>query len=178
MTNLERIRSMSAEEMADVLEKNADQMSKICMQTAGSGDCPYLGENDEVPDGACRKCLLKWLNSKAKTNNANPWEKLGIKSPELLAALEAFEEVRKKLRKPFTDKGRALAYRRLTRLSQDEEIQIAIVNQSVERSWQGFFALKTEMVCSDKKSHFMNYNQRRYTPDQPKRMGNNLLEDI
>ena len=66
MTNLERIRSMTAEEVAEIIEKNEDYISKICIQTAGSGDCPYLDKNDNVPDGACKRCFINWLNSEAK----------------------------------------------------------------------------------------------------------------
>ena len=175
MTNIENIRNMNAAEMAKVICTKEEVCSEICAKICDYAEtCPF----DPITYEKCVKCIEKWLNSRAEGGKENPWEKLGVKSPELLAALEAFEEVRKKLRKPFTDKGRALAYKKLTQLSQDEETQIAIVNKSVERSWQGFFALETETACSDKKSHFMNYNQRRYTPDQLKRMGNNLLEDI
>lgn len=41
-------------------------MDKVCMQITGSGECPHLDENDNVPDGACKKCFIDWLNSEAK----------------------------------------------------------------------------------------------------------------
>ena len=66
MTNLEKLRSMTAEEIATIIEKNEDYMDKVCMQITGSGERPHLDENDNVPDGACKKCFIDWLNSEAK----------------------------------------------------------------------------------------------------------------
>ena len=66
MTNLEKLRSMTAEEIATIIEKNEYYMDKVCMQITGSGECPHLDENDNVPDGVCKQCFINWLNSEAK----------------------------------------------------------------------------------------------------------------
>lgn len=84
---------------------------------------------------------------KTKNNNNPPtplkgeWD--GV-SPELHESLVAFEEMRKKIKKPLTDKARQLALSTLHKLSDDEQTQIAIVNQSVLHGWQSFYALKEE----------------------------------
>lgn len=65
-------------------------------------------------------------------------------SPELHEALTAFEEMRKKIRKPLTERAKQLALSTLRKLSTDEQTQIAIVNQSVLHGWQTFYALKEE----------------------------------
>lgn len=85
---------------------------------------------------------------KTKKNNNNPstplpgaWD--GVSS-ELHDALIAFEEMRKKIRKPLTERAKQLALSNLRKLSADEETQIAIVNQSVLNGWQAFYALKEE----------------------------------
>ena len=84
---------------------------------------------------------------KTKNNNKPPtplpgaWDGL---SPELHRALLAFEEMRKKIRKPLTERAKQLALSNLRKLSTDEETQIAIVNQSVLNGWQAFYALKEE----------------------------------
>ena len=65
-------------------------------------------------------------------------------SPSLHEALTAFEEMRKKIRKPLTERAKQLALSNLRKLSTDEETQIAIVNQSVLNGWQAFYALKEE----------------------------------
>ena len=60
---------------------------------------------------------------------------------DLRAALDAFVEMRKAL-KGFTVRALELALKKLDELAQDEQTKTAIVNQSVERSWKGFFPLK------------------------------------
>ena len=85
---------------------------------------------------------------KTKKNNNTPptplpgaWD--GVSS-ELHDALIAFEEMRKKLRRPLTERAKQLALSNLRKLSMDEQTQIAIVNQSVLHGWQSFYALKDE----------------------------------
>ena len=65
-------------------------------------------------------------------------------SPALDDALRGFEEMRKKLRKPLTDRAKRLTLGKLEKLAPgNEEMQIAILDQSVENSWQGVYPLKT-----------------------------------
>ena len=60
-------------------------------------------------------------------------------------AMEAFAKHRKALRKPLTEEARRLTLRELEKLAPgDEAEQIAIINQSIQRGWQGVFALKEE----------------------------------
>lgn len=93
---------------------------------------------------------------KTKKNNNNPstplpgaWD--GVSS-ELHDALIAFEEMRKKIRKPLTERAKQLALSNLRKLSADEETQIAIVNQSVLNGWQAFYALKQEETPTVRKA--------------------------
>jgi len=61
------------------------------------------------------------------------------------AAMLEFEKMRKKIRKPLTEAAKALTLRELEKLAPgDEAKQIAILNQSIQRSWQGVFPLKDE----------------------------------
>jgi len=178
LTNLEQIRALPASKLAQVIY-NGELAQTICMLQFGE-HCNYWIYKNDVPPEKCINCIEKWLNSEAKKEKKmSPWAKLGIESPELLEALDAFEEVRKKLRKPFTDRGRALAYKKLLKLSSDIEMQIAIVEQSVERSWQGFFELKSagSSAGSEKKNYFMNHPQRRYSKEELNNMGVDLLAE-
>lgn len=53
--------------------------------------------------------------------------------------------MRKKLRKPLTDRAKKLTLGKLEKLAPgNEEMQVAILDQSVERGWQGVFPLKTD----------------------------------
>ena len=61
------------------------------------------------------------------------------------AALNDFAEMRKKMRKPLTDRALALTLSELEKLAPgDDDKKIAILNQSIQRGWQGVFPLKDE----------------------------------
>ena len=61
---------------------------------------------------------------------------------DLLAALQGFEEMRIKIKKPMTDRAKTLLLGELQKLSANRDEQIEILNQSVTRCWQGVFPLK------------------------------------
>jgi len=69
-----------------------------------------------------------------------------------LTTIEDFKTMRKKIKKPMTEKAEELLIKALHRLSDKEEEQIAILNQSIMNSWQGVFPLKE------------NYNVRNNKP--------------
>ena len=67
------------------------------------------------------------------------------------AALNDFAEMRKKIRKPLTDRALALTLSELEKLAPgDDEKKIAILNQSIQRGWQGVFPLKDEPEATKK----------------------------
>ena len=67
------------------------------------------------------------------------------------AALKDFAEMRKKMRKPLTDRALALTLSELEKLAPgDDEKKIAILNQSIQRGWQGVFPLKEETKAPKK----------------------------
>jgi hypothetical protein len=56
-----------------------------------------------------------------------------------------FADMRKKIKKPLTDKARELTLAELEKLAPgDEAMQVAILDQSIQRCWQGVFPLKSE----------------------------------
>ena len=70
------------------------------------------------------------------------------------AALNDFAEMRKKIRKPLTDRALALTLSELEKLAPgDDEKKIAILNQSIQRGWQGVFPLKDEPEAPKKTAH-------------------------
>lgn len=70
-------------------------------------------------------------------------------SPEFAEALEAYEEMRKKIRKPLTVKAKQMVLKKLESMAPDEETQIAILNQSTMNSWQGIFPLQDQRRKGD-----------------------------
>lgn len=59
--------------------------------------------------------------------------------------VDAYIEMRKKIKKPITDEGLKLMYSHLEKLAPNNiETQIKILEQSIFNSWQGLFPLKPE----------------------------------
>ncbi len=59
-----------------------------------------------------------------------------------------FEASRKALHKPLTLRAKELIIKKLEKLAPgNESLQIAILDQSVERGWQGVFPLKQDSQC-------------------------------
>lgn len=74
---------------------------------------------------------------------ASLFKKFSGTNQELLSALKEWQEMRKKGKKPLTEKAAELNLKDLQQLSGgDEQMMVAIVSQSIKRGWQGFYALK------------------------------------
>ncbi len=78
--------------------------------------------------------------TKAKTNTETKIDKTPLD-----AAMDDFAEFRKGIRKPLTDKARELTLSELEKLAPGNDAKkIAILNQSIQRGWQGVFPLKSD----------------------------------
>ena len=53
-------------------------------------------------------------------------------------------KMRDKIKKPMTDRALQLLLNKLKGLSQDEEIEIKILENSIENCWQGIFPLRED----------------------------------
>lgn len=62
---------------------------------------------------------------------------------ELYEALQAFGEMRRKIRKPLTGRAEALLLEKLKSLASGPEEQIAILNQSTIHCWQDLYPLRS-----------------------------------
>lgn len=62
----------------------------------------------------------------------------------LLSALRDFAEMRKAIKKPLTNRAGELILSKLEKMAETDEEKIAILNQSIENSWQGVFPLKNQ----------------------------------
>lgn len=79
----------------------------------------------------------------------NEKEKGFFKKEKFKTTWADYEAMRKKLRKPMTDRAMELALSKLEKLSNgDVDIAIAILEQSILNSWQGIFPLREEMKTS------------------------------
>ena len=87
----------------------------------------------------------KKLSTKRQITHQEKKDPFAVASPKLCEALRGFEASRKALHKPLTLRAKELIVKKLEKLAPGhEEMQIAILDQSVERGWQGVFPLKPE----------------------------------
>lgn len=71
------------------------------------------------------------------------FEKFSGDNQELLSALKEWQDMRKKMKKPLTERAAELNLNDLQKLSEgDERLMVSIVLQSIKRGWQGFYASK------------------------------------
>jgi hypothetical protein len=71
------------------------------------------------------------------------FEKFSGDNQELLSALKEWQEMRKRMKKPLTERAAELNLKDLQKLSGgDERLMVSIVLQSIKRGWQGFYTLK------------------------------------
>lgn len=129
---------------------NIDREREFAEKQAKNGSLggrPKTQKNPEKPKPTQKSQKDKDKDKDKEYNNPPTIPPEGIwddVSPSLHEALTAFEEMRKKIRKPLTERAKQLALSNLRKLSTDEQTQIAIVNQSVLHGWQAFYALKEE----------------------------------
>ena len=65
-----------------------------------------------------------------------------VENTSLREALADFADMRKKIRKPLTERAKVLALKKLQSLSSDVSEQVKIVEQSILNGWQSFYELK------------------------------------
>ena len=87
------------------------------------------------------------LRSEIETKSNYKSNSKTIKAPAAASALdvamENFSDMRKKIKKPLTEKARELTLSELEKLAPgDETAKVAILEQSIQRCWQGVFPLK------------------------------------
>ena len=79
---------------------------------------------------------------------------------EFMEALKAFKEMRKKIKKPLTERAEKMLMTELNNLSSDPHIQAKILDQSTFYSWQGVYALKNKKEKTSEeryKQEWLNY---------------------
>ena len=83
-----------------------------------------------------------------KENKAAPFSGY-TKNQELIAALNDFVEMRKKIKAPMTDRAIEKLLKKLDGMASDDETKIAIIDQSTMNSWKGVFPLKSSFECNN-----------------------------
>ena len=96
---------------------------------------PLVTLTSDIPQGEVSKATKK---PETVTQVLDGWEA----APEVKSVMREFIAMRQRMRKPMTAYAVKLAIKKLGDLSGGDTGQMeAIINQSIERGWQGFFAL-------------------------------------
>lgn len=93
----------------------------------------------------------------------------GFSNSDLINAFKDFIEMRKKIKKPMTERAVVLAIKSLKSLSNDEREQLEIINQSILHSWQGFYALKSSGTISNETNDYKD-DHRLISEEEKKEM--------
>ena len=89
-----------------------------------------------------RKQIALIKESKESKESKYIKEKFKKEKSQLDLAMEDFEEMRKSLKKPLTEKAKHLVLKKLQDLApDDEDTKVAILNQSIEHSWLSVYTL-------------------------------------
>lgn len=87
----------------------------------------------------------------------------------LIESILEFIKMRERIKKPITDKGLKILLNKLKDLSQDEEIQIKILENSIEHCWQGLYPLKEEKYIYGRTSKNIKSGERKFNIKIPER---------
>lgn len=104
------------------------------------------------------KDIDKDISKKEKNKKRKTFEEILNEnnfSEELRNTIKDFIDMRKTIKKPMTSKALELLLKNLERLTNLEEEKIAILNQSIEHSWQTVYPLKTANA-NNVKEEFLN----------------------
>lgn len=98
----------------------------------------YQTDNKQITSDSTSQLttLKEYKNTRNKEIN-NYSQKFG-------EAMGFYREHRKKLKRPLTEHAEALVVKKLKEMADDEDTQIAILNQSIAEGWQGIFPLKNQ----------------------------------
>lgn len=129
--------------------------------------------NDEISTNkitnnqhATQQTNNKQPNNTIRNKNNKNKEIIYIKgSNEFIEAFNDFKEMRKKIRKPLTQRAEQMIINRLNQLSNDEETQIEILNQSILNGWQNVYPLKNkreDIVTTYDTSKNPKYDESRF----------------
>jgi hypothetical protein len=101
-----------------------------------------------VIDGVKAGELIRTEQTRKEKNRIPPLPPKGkslvenyTSNQELLSALKEFGKMRKSIKKPMQETAWKRALSKLDTLASDDETKLAIVNQSIDHCWQGFFPL-------------------------------------
>ena len=122
---------------------------------------PNILDNNTLDNNTVSK---KERKSKSKSYDEQIAEYTG--NEELQDALKAFIQMRSFIKSPVTEHGLKLLLNKLTKISRNDAEKIAIVNNSIENNWKGFYGLKKESSYQKSVQPEKKYDQNGYESEE------------
>ena len=97
------------------------------------------------------------VSAKSKKDEIQANIKNYTDNEELQDALREFVKMRKAIKHPLTDRALTLSLNKLDKLGKDDKEKVAIVNQSIERGWKGFFPIGETQTQPDSSTDIDEY---------------------
>lgn len=132
-------------------------------------------ENEELNHLKKEIEQLKAENEKLKAKKAKPKKQTKsydeqiaeyTENEDLQNALKAFVQMRDFIKSPVTEQGLKLLLNKLTKISRNDAEKIAIVNNSIENNWKGFYGLKEESSYQKSAQPEKKYDQNGYESEE------------
>jgi hypothetical protein len=103
-----------------------------------------LKQSPEASKSVARRDRFRRSNKESKSRRAEEQTPIAISLPDWLPVeqWEAFLEMRRKIRKPLTDRGMAIALKKLDELRKQGEDPSAVLEQSIFHDWQSVYPVK------------------------------------
>lgn len=145
LRRMDRVDNVSEARRAAARKRWENEPCKVSEEKGvadGESNSYANGEQKQSKEKKTKADQSKPEQSKGNQTKQDPLADFAAGDVELLAALRGFAEMRRKIKKPMTDRALQLMLAKLQGLSRDRDTQIAILNQSVERSWAGIFPVE------------------------------------
>lgn len=127
----------------DIFEKaHSPQTENLCTVNRCTDNRPQLNTKELNTKESNTK--EKKVSKSAKRQSYDEQIEAYTDNEDLRQALKAFIQMRKMIKKPLTDHALKLNLGTLDKLSNDDDIKVSIVNQSVLHDWQGFYPLRKD----------------------------------
>lgn len=104
----------------------------------------------------------KILKNKNTKNNNNSFDDLinqNFNNEELKDSIYEFIKMRKTIKKPLTERALLNIINKLYNMTNDEDEQIEIINESITNSWQGIYPLKKQTKERNNKGNFDDFKE-------------------
>lgn len=130
------------------------ELESNCLANAKPVLSQYSIEENSIDKNSIEEDNIEKENIKRKSEKDHFEEIIDnyTDNPEFKEAINEFIKMRKSIKKPLTENALKRTLKKLDQLSNDELIQIKILQQSVDYCWQGIFELQDNKNKNQKRN--------------------------